>query len=201
MAELWSVGRLWELAASRAFFTAYLDAAAGAAGVPTERAESERVVRFFMFEKALYEIAYELANRPDWVEIPLRGLLRLIEDNLSANGSVHQMPSGAHGRADGTVRFRLWAPTHRRYAHRNRRPPRTAADAILGRRVARGDHQSGWSRFAISLRTARRIARVGPCFPLPARGPSRAKRGGRPRRRCLDGSRMAEPSLGRGCPL
>jgi malto-oligosyltrehalose trehalohydrolase len=43
----------------------------------------------------------------------LRGLLRLIEDNLSANGSVHQMPSGAHGRADGTVRFRLWAPTHR----------------------------------------------------------------------------------------
>src|SRR4029077_13357261 len=38
---------LWELAASRAFFTAYLDAAVGAAGVPAERAESERVVRFF----------------------------------------------------------------------------------------------------------------------------------------------------------
>ena len=101
---------LWELAAARAFFAAYLEAAAGPAGVPAERAESERIVRFFMLEKALYEIAYELANRPDWVEIPLRGVLRLIEDNRSANGSVHQMPFGAHMRADGAVRFRLWAP-------------------------------------------------------------------------------------------
>jgi trehalose synthase-fused probable maltokinase len=103
---------LWELAASRACFTAYLEAMAGVASAPAERAESERVVRFFMLEKALYEIAYELANRPEWVEIPLRGVLRLIEDNRSANGSVHQMPFEAHVWADGAVRFRLWAPAH-----------------------------------------------------------------------------------------
>ena len=36
------------------------------------RRDAERIVRFFMLEKALYEVVYELANRPDWVDIPLR---------------------------------------------------------------------------------------------------------------------------------
>ena len=30
-----------------------------------------------MLDKALYELGYELNNRPDWVHIPLAGLLRL----------------------------------------------------------------------------------------------------------------------------
>jgi hypothetical protein len=47
----------------------------GAPSVPADVSECERTVRFFMLEKAFYEIAYELANRPDWVEVPLRGAL------------------------------------------------------------------------------------------------------------------------------
>ena len=31
-----------------------------------------------LIEKALYEISYELNNRPDWVHIPLRGVLELL---------------------------------------------------------------------------------------------------------------------------
>jgi predicted trehalose synthase len=31
-----------------------------------------------LIEKALYEIAYEMNNRPDWVRIPLRGVLELL---------------------------------------------------------------------------------------------------------------------------
>jgi predicted trehalose synthase len=31
-----------------------------------------------LLEKALYEIAYALNNRPDWVRIPLRGVLELL---------------------------------------------------------------------------------------------------------------------------
>jgi trehalose synthase-fused probable maltokinase len=69
----------WEAAASRAYLDAYLDAAGRAAGCPADRGEAERVLRFFMLEKALYEIAYELANRPDWVAIPLRGVLALLD--------------------------------------------------------------------------------------------------------------------------
>ena len=30
-----------------------------------------------MLEKALYELTYELNNRPDWVRIPLTGIARL----------------------------------------------------------------------------------------------------------------------------
>jgi predicted trehalose synthase len=33
---------------------------------------------FFMLEKAVYEVSYELANRPAWVDIPLRGILGIL---------------------------------------------------------------------------------------------------------------------------
>jgi len=33
----------------------------------------------FVLEKAVYELNYELNNRPDWVRIPLRGILQLLE--------------------------------------------------------------------------------------------------------------------------
>ena len=74
-------GRLatWEAEASRAFLDAYFGAARGGTFSPPDRADADRVVRFFMLEKALYEIAYELANRPDWVAIPLRGVLALLD--------------------------------------------------------------------------------------------------------------------------
>jgi maltose alpha-D-glucosyltransferase/alpha-amylase len=32
----------------------------------------------FLLQKAVYEVSYELNNRPDWVRIPLRGILSLI---------------------------------------------------------------------------------------------------------------------------
>jgi trehalose synthase-fused probable maltokinase len=73
----------WEAKASRTFIDAYLEAAQGTIGVPEDRAESERVMRFFMLEKAFYEIAYELANRPNWVLIPLRGALALVDEGNS----------------------------------------------------------------------------------------------------------------------
>jgi maltose alpha-D-glucosyltransferase/alpha-amylase len=41
----------------------------------------------FLLDKALYELAYELGNRPEWVRIPLRGILGLIEEHESAAAS------------------------------------------------------------------------------------------------------------------
>ena len=38
------------------------------------RREKERLLAFYQLEKCIYEIRYELNNRPDWVEIPLQGL-------------------------------------------------------------------------------------------------------------------------------
>ena len=37
------------------------------------------LLQLFIVEKAAYEVCYELANRPDWVDVPLRGLLETID--------------------------------------------------------------------------------------------------------------------------
>jgi predicted trehalose synthase len=33
----------------------------------------------YLLEKAIYELGYELNNRPDWVKLPLLGILSLME--------------------------------------------------------------------------------------------------------------------------
>jgi maltose alpha-D-glucosyltransferase/alpha-amylase len=35
----------------------------------------------YLLEKAVYELGYELNNRPDWVTVPIAGILGLIEPN------------------------------------------------------------------------------------------------------------------------
>ena len=104
----------WGEHAASVFLDAYMDAVRGAPGCPPSRSVAERIVRFFMLEKALYEVVYELANRPTWVCIPLLGVLELLDADADAAGQqrVHRMPFGAELQADGTVRFRLWAPRH-----------------------------------------------------------------------------------------
>jgi predicted trehalose synthase len=39
----------------------------------------DRLLAVFELEKAVYELRYELDNRPDWVRIPVAGILRLLE--------------------------------------------------------------------------------------------------------------------------
>ena len=48
-----------------------------------------RVLLVFALEKAAYEISYEAANRPDWIEIPLAGLESLLARLLSGDGNGH----------------------------------------------------------------------------------------------------------------
>jgi maltose alpha-D-glucosyltransferase/alpha-amylase len=45
---------------------------------PRETANAVRLLDFFLLEKALYEIEYELAHRPDWLRVPLSGILRIL---------------------------------------------------------------------------------------------------------------------------
>ena len=41
----------------------------------------DELLQLFIVEKAAYEVCYELANRPEWVDVPLRGLLETIEND------------------------------------------------------------------------------------------------------------------------
>jgi maltose alpha-D-glucosyltransferase/alpha-amylase len=51
--------------------------AKGASFVPARTADLEALLQLFTLDKALYELGYELNNRPDWVHIPLAGLMRV----------------------------------------------------------------------------------------------------------------------------
>ena len=42
----------------------------------------ERLLLVFELEKAVYELRYELNNRPDWVKIPVAGILRLLDEDM-----------------------------------------------------------------------------------------------------------------------
>jgi maltokinase len=68
----------WEERARDEFLDAYLDAADPSL-LPASRHGVEQLLSVFELEKAVYELRYELNNRPDWVRIPVAGILRLLE--------------------------------------------------------------------------------------------------------------------------
>jgi maltose alpha-D-glucosyltransferase/alpha-amylase len=73
--EPWS--RLWETCTSVGFLGNYREALAGHGILPAEDKEFALLLDAFRLDKALYELAYELDNRPAWVRIPLLGILAL----------------------------------------------------------------------------------------------------------------------------
>jgi maltose alpha-D-glucosyltransferase / alpha-amylase len=50
---------------------------------PADPRASDRMLNFFLLEKAFYEIEYELAHRPDWLRVPLSGLLRILSQHTN----------------------------------------------------------------------------------------------------------------------
>ena len=81
----------WETGMRAAFLDAYLGEAARPGQpplVPAERDRLERALRAYELDKTLYELAYELANRPAWVGVPL----------LAVDRAVAKLPGPAAGR-------------------------------------------------------------------------------------------------------
>jgi maltose alpha-D-glucosyltransferase/alpha-amylase len=69
---------LWYKGVAGTFLTSYLKAIPAGSVVLEDPAETDSLLEFFLFEKALYELDYEANNRPDWIEIPARGILDLL---------------------------------------------------------------------------------------------------------------------------
>src|ERR1039457_2727626 len=68
----------WTAWVSGLYLKGYLAAAGDAPFVPKSPEELRTLLDAHLFEKSMYEVAYELRNRPDWVRIPLRGTLALL---------------------------------------------------------------------------------------------------------------------------
>jgi maltose alpha-D-glucosyltransferase/alpha-amylase len=78
--EPWA--KFWHTWVAATFLRAYSEAAAGASFLPKSPEELRVLLNTFLMEKAIYELGYELNHRPDWVKIPLMGLLELLDTTV-----------------------------------------------------------------------------------------------------------------------
>ncbi|HLY42976.1 MAG TPA: maltose alpha-D-glucosyltransferase [Terracidiphilus sp.] len=71
----WAV--FWENSVSTSFLQAYRETISANSALLPSPVQSQAMLAAYMLEKALYELLYELNNRPDWLHIPLAGILAL----------------------------------------------------------------------------------------------------------------------------
>ncbi|MCC6343087.1 MAG: maltose alpha-D-glucosyltransferase [Bryobacterales bacterium] len=70
-------GRLWESATASQFLRAYLATVKESGFLPADGRALRTLLEAYLLDKALYELRYELNNRPGWIRIPLLGILSL----------------------------------------------------------------------------------------------------------------------------
>ncbi len=80
--EPWA--RIWNVWVCSTYLNSYLQHAQAGGFLPTNRDELNILLNVYLLEKALYELGYELNNRPDWVRIPLTGILQLLQSPETA---------------------------------------------------------------------------------------------------------------------
>jgi len=80
-------GQFWAVWVAAVFFGAYRKAAGPAKFLPAGDADLELLVNVFLLRKAIYELGYELNNRPGWVSIPVQAILNLVP-------APHPRPAG-----------------------------------------------------------------------------------------------------------
>ena len=79
--ESWA--NYWYIWVCAAFMKTYLATAADGNFLPAARQEIEILLDALLLEKAVYELGYELNNRPDWVKIPIQGIWQLMAGRVS----------------------------------------------------------------------------------------------------------------------
>jgi maltose alpha-D-glucosyltransferase / alpha-amylase len=75
--EPWA--RIWNVWVSSIYLDSYFKHAQPGGFLPSSRDEIDILLDVYLLEKALYELGYELNHRPDWVRIPLSGILQLVQ--------------------------------------------------------------------------------------------------------------------------
>ena len=93
MQKLAAWARWWQTWVTSSFLKGYHAAALGARFLPTDTTAATQLLRLLLFEKALYEIRYEMNHRPAWLRIPVAGVLDLLGTSGEDTGIVPPVPS------------------------------------------------------------------------------------------------------------
>jgi maltose alpha-D-glucosyltransferase/alpha-amylase len=76
--KLWA--GFWNLWVSVNYLKGYFEATRKSAFLPKSAGELKLMLEIYLLEKAVYELGYELNNRPDWVSVPVEGILGLLAE-------------------------------------------------------------------------------------------------------------------------
>jgi maltose alpha-D-glucosyltransferase/alpha-amylase len=77
-----SWARFWQRWVSTAFLKSYFEVANQSIFIPRDQDDLARLLDFYLLDKAIYELGYELNNRPSWVRIPLDGISQLLQPSV-----------------------------------------------------------------------------------------------------------------------
>jgi len=76
--ELWA--KFWTTWVTPVFLTSYVNTARQASLLPDGERELAILLNAYLLDKAISEITYELDGRPDWLRVPIRAILRMMEE-------------------------------------------------------------------------------------------------------------------------
>ncbi len=93
--KLMPVVEEWYRYVSNIFLQAYLHDVKDTSFIPHTRSDLDTLMTTFLLEKAIYELNYELNNRPDWVIIPLNGIKAIMKSaSIRADAKTGVQGSG-----------------------------------------------------------------------------------------------------------
>ena len=78
MPALEAAAELWYTHVSRIFLDSYHNTVSGVDILPKNKADLDTLLNIYLLDKAVYELGYELNNRPDWVFVPIRGIKHIM---------------------------------------------------------------------------------------------------------------------------
>ena len=78
--EEWA--RAWYLWVSATFLRSYIELMSDTPVLPGKPEDLAVILDGYLLQKALYEVNYEMNNRPDWLIVPLRGIMQVLESSL-----------------------------------------------------------------------------------------------------------------------
>lgn len=78
----------WNAYVCGCFVAGYRESIGSSRLIPEDPQQLRTLLNCFLLEKAVYELGYELNNRPDWIFLPLRGIEMILDTkpNVSERG-------------------------------------------------------------------------------------------------------------------